>query len=248
MREYIKRTPKVCRHCKQLFYPSYGRQNSSNYCSRKCYLVERWGASRTRECKCLNCGGIYQVFLSEIKRKFCSPKCKIEYQVGKPFTENIKQFMSIAHKAREWTPKRKAQFDEARKHRNFGEETRAKLRAKRMTQKPQPHTNTSIEIILQKTLSEVSISYQLHQPVCGVCIPDIVIPEAKFAIFADGDYWHNRPEVKARDIKHNSILLKQGWLPIRISEASILADVALCVRQIQDHLTTTFRSNRTVFL
>lgn len=40
---------------------------------------------------------------------------------------------------------------------------------------------------------------------------DIYLPDRKECIYIDGIYWHNRPEVKERDIKINSSLEQQGY-------------------------------------
>lgn len=150
--------------------------------------------------------------------------------------------MSKAHKRRPWTPERQAQIIEAGKHRKYGEEMRAKIRIKRMQQEPQPNSNTSIEIMLQEVLTAIGIEYQLHQPVCNICIPDIVIPQAKLAIFADGDYWHSKPKVKQRDKKQDSLLIQQGWLPIRFPESFIKAHATDCALQVKNLLTTSVNS------
>lgn len=97
---------------------------------------------------------------------------------------------------------------------------------------------SSIEIMLQEALTHMGITYQTHQPIDDICVPDIVIPEAKLAIFADGDYWHSKPKVKQRDIRQDFLLLQRGWYPLRFPESYIREHAADCALQIKSLLTT----------
>lgn len=223
---------KVCLNC-GIQFDGYGRRGK--YCSEKCYFISRWGETPAN--KCLYCGKDI-THTGKRSQKFCSHQCHSIYRKDKELTPQWRSHISQAQKSRGWTPKRQSQIEEAGKHRKYGKEMRDKIRVKRMVQKPQPHTNTTIEIILQDALRALDISFETHQSLLGVCIPDIIIPESRIAIFADGDYWHSLPKTYKRDKRQNTLLLKQGWLPMRFSEHSIRADASWCANEIKHLLLT----------
>jgi G:T-mismatch repair DNA endonuclease (very short patch repair protein) len=156
--------------------------------------------------------------------------------------------MADAQKQRPWTPARSAQLREALTHRKFSNETREKIRQARLRQHPQPKRDTSIEIALQDALRALGLEFLSHASVCGICIPDIVFPEHKVAVFADGDYWHSLPAAVKRDKAQNSALPRQGWLPIRVRESSIKRNVAGCATEIQNILLQAANRDSAVFL
>jgi len=103
-----------------------------------------------------------------------------------------------------------------------------KIRMKRMHQ-VFPQKDTSIEIKLQKELERRNIKFEKHKPILGQ--PDIFI-EPNICIFADGDYWHNREEVKNRDMYVNKNLILQKYIVIRFKEHEINDSVEGCINKI----------------
>ncbi len=99
-----------------------------------------------------------------------------------------------------------------------------------------PKQNTSIELALQKGLSKQKIKFDTQVVVPDVCIIDIVPKNTKIAIFCDGDYWHNRPEVKERDKRHNKILTENGWTVLRFWETEIKHNLDDCINKILEVL------------
>ena len=95
--------------------------------------------------------------------------------------------------------------------------------------------NTSIEIKIQKRLNELGLKYKTHQKVI-CCFPDIIFEEKKVAIFADGDYWHNLPNYKERDFRHNKILKQNGWKVLRFWEHDINENLDFCINTIRGEL------------
>ncbi|MCH7605423.1 DUF559 domain-containing protein [Patescibacteria group bacterium] len=45
--------------------------------------------------------------------------------------------------------------------------------------------------------------------------------EPNIAIYADGDYWHNIPDVKERDKRINKNLVQRGYIVLRFWEHTI---------------------------
>jgi len=122
--------------------------------------------------------------------------------------------------------------DGPNKGKKMSEETKQKLREARLKQRFS-NKNTSIERLIKTALIFRGISFfQEHMPVCDLCLPDVVFPEQRIAVFCDGDYWHNLPEYIKRDDKQNSVLKKNGWIPLRFWEHEINDDVNKCVDQI----------------
>lgn len=117
----------------------------------------------------------------------------------------------------------------------YSEETKQKMRQARLKQNI-PRKDTMIETELQKELKLRKFNYDKHIPVCGCCQPDIVFPEQKVAVFADGDYWHNLPSYVERDKRINKTLKDNGWSVLRFCEHEINTDVGQCVDKIAETL------------
>ena len=114
---------------------------------------------------------------------------------------------------------------------NFGRPkssvTREKIRAARLRQ-VFPVKDTSIERAIQQALSTRGIPFVKHLPILNCCQADIAFPERKLAVFCDGDYWHNRPDTRSKDIAQEMILRANGWHVLRFWEHEINANAAAC--------------------
>lgn len=91
------------------------------------------------------------------------------------------------------------------------------------------YKNTSIEIKLQQFLKSNVISFSTHSSLFGR--PDIFI-EPNICIFADGDYWHNIPVKKNRDVIVNKYLKKNKYIVLRFWEHDINDNFDKCSRKI----------------
>jgi len=117
----------------------------------------------------------------------------------------------------------------------YSKETIDKIREARLRQ-VLPKKDTIIEVAIQKGLDYLGIHYEKHLPVCDICQPDIVFPEKKVAIFCDGNYWHNRPKAKEKDMKQNEILIENHWKILRLWEHEINEDLNDCINRILEIL------------
>ena len=115
------------------------------------------------------------------------------------------------------------------------EEARQKMRQKRLA-RVLPQKDTTIEILLQKELDRRNIIYKKHIPICNCCQPDIVFLEKKIAVFADGDYWHNRPEMIEKDNRQNKVLEENGWTIYRFWEHDIKNSPKNCINKVVGEL------------
>lgn len=97
---------------------------------------------------------------------------------------------------------------------------------------------TSIEIKLEDGLIKNQIPYESQFLVSKVCVIDIVPKNNrnKIAIFADGDYWHNRLNVKEKDERVNKSLQNLGWKILRFWEHDINNNLEYCISKIKEEL------------
>jgi len=115
-------------------------------------------------------------------------------------------------------------------------EIKAKIRITRLKQ-VFPVKDTSIEVALQEELDRHGLVYQKHLPVCGLCQPDIVFPELKIAVFADGDYWHTKDErAIKKDQYQTNVLTEAGWIVLRFWGSEIRNNLHYCVNEIEKAL------------
>lgn len=109
------------------------------------------------------------------------------------------------------------------------EKGRQKLREKRLHQ-IFPQKDTKIELKLQEALNYENIQYQTHKPIFGQ--PDIFI-EPNICIFADGEYWHNKPKAIERDLVVNKHLISNGYTVLRFREHEINQEIKKCISKIK---------------
>ena len=108
-------------------------------------------------------------------------------------------------------------------------ETINKIREARLKQ-IFPVADTSIEIAMQKELKRRGIPFKTHYPILGQ--PDIFI-EPNICIFCDGDYWHNRPDIRSKDITQEMVLRANGWRVFRFWEHEINSDAKSCADKVE---------------
>jgi len=158
-----------------------------------------------------------------------------------PFSEEWKEKMSQAMKGRVFSEEHKRKIGVANSKRIYSEETKRKMSESQSRRPPPSNRDTSIERLIKTALIFRGVNFfKEHIGVCGVCQPDVVFPEQKIAVFCDGDYWHNRPENVKRDKKQNTVLRKNGWVPLRFWGHEIRGDVNKCADQIISLLGTPY--------
>ena len=59
--------------------------------------------------------------------------------------------------------------------------------------------------------------------------PDFVFEEKKIIVEIDGEYWHNKPQIKARDQKKTKMLEFYGYTVLRFTGTQIQKDLSRCV-------------------
>lgn len=104
------------------------------------------------------------------------------------------------------------------KHPRFGKkEERSHLERRvdaiKKTLKSKPPTCLEKELFIY--LDQLGIKY-VKQVRIGVTIVDAFVPDFNLCIFADGKYWHEKPEMIERDQRHNKELIDTGYKVLRL--------------------------------
>lgn len=92
-----------------------------------------------------------------------------------------------------------------------------------------PYSATSIEIKVVEELKRRGIEYEDQYNFGDKFRPDFLLPEFKIIIECDGDYWHNLPEVIARDKRKDAYYKACGYSVYHFWEHEINTDVEACV-------------------
>lgn len=226
------RIKKKCLNCKKIFesIPS-ARQK---FCSWNCYVSWVKRKSKTPETKiCVVCKRKFKTYNS--KKQSCSRKCWNELNrrshLGrKPWNKGLhgKKYLKHYKGKFPWNKGLTKETDER---------IRKATEKRVLPKKFNGNRNTKIEKIVQKKLIELGYSnFVMSEYVLG-CYPDILFKQEKIAVFCDGDYWHNRPEVKERDKRHNKILMENGWTVLRFWEHEIYDSLDNCIEQITKNIS-----------
>jgi DNA mismatch endonuclease (patch repair protein) len=108
--------------------------------------------------------------------------------------------------------------------------------------------STNLELLVRSQLRRCGIRFKTNvKTLPGT--PDIVLPQAKVAVFIDGDFWHgfrfplwedrvsrfwkvkiNRN--RARDRRNFRALRGMGWRVIRLWQTQLERDLSACVQTI----------------
>lgn len=152
------------------------------------------------------------------------------YNLGKKLTQEHKDKLSKAKLGKKQTYKRKS----------ISEETRKKMRNRKLENPCKVFKDTKIELKIEQELVLRGINYQKQVPLCKVARVDFYLPEQRIVIQADGCYWHNCPihgsgEVKnctEKAQKQDSVLTFNGFNVYRFWEHDINKSVADCINQL----------------
>ena len=117
------------------------------------------------------------------------------------------------------------------------EEAKEKLRQKRLLQ-ILPTKDTSIELKIQNILTTNNIIFNKHIILLKKYQSDIFI-KPNIVIECDGDYWHNRPDMKERDRIKDIALKNAGYTILRFWEHEINENVERCFNTIHNTIFQT---------
>jgi len=160
----------------------------------------------------------------EHSQKIAARLKAIGHLPGIPLTPEAAARQHLPH-----TPERKAHMSHLMRGRKLHSDAfKTKMRAKRLLE-VFPRKDSTIEVALQQALTAHGIVFETHKPLFGQ--PDIFIAPT-LCIFADGDYWHNLPKVKARDPLVNTHLHEHGYIVLRFPEYVIRKNLDSCIQAI----------------
>lgn len=216
---------KICANCGN---PFRGHSETSLYCSLRCQNQSRM---KRVAVTCAYCGAsvLRTPYYAEVKTPFCSLECRNEYLRTLTGRNN-----------RTWKPKAKLTCEYCKK---VFEVVPSIVDKRRFCSKKchgtwvalhQPTQATSIEIAIRKLLTDLKIPFQEQFPIGRFRCDFLVTTSSgnKIVIETDGDYWHSRPEVQARDRQKTAHILNSNYRLLRLPEHKINNDLDWCKKQI----------------
>lgn len=137
--------------------------------------------------------------------------------------------MALKQRENSWrykTPEYRAKLSKIAKEKGFG---------KWMIDKPQQckiFKDSSIERAMEAEFIKRGMQYKKQVPLHRVACVDFLLGD-KTIVQCDGEYWHNLPERKEKDIRQDKILKSMGYKIYRFWESEIKNDVSKCVSSIK---------------
>ena len=98
-----------------------------------------------------------------------------------------------------------------------------------VSRRSQEWLRTSIEVEMADELTRRGVEFIEQYNLADKFILDFLLPEHRIVIECDGDYWHRRPDVVARDKRKNAYIGACGFPLFRFWECDIHNDVEACV-------------------
>ncbi len=165
---------------------------------------------------------------------------------NRKLSEEHKRKISIIHKGKKHSEETKRKMSEAHKGRMFSKETCRKisLALKKgyasgviKINYNKKSKDTSIEILIENELKKNNFNYEKQKHIKDVGIVDFFLPEYNIIIECDGDYWHNRPEAKKKDIQRDFIsMFLYQYKTIRFWENEINNSLEKCIKIIKKEI------------
>lgn len=212
-----KRQP--CLHCGKIFWIPPVRFQTAKYCSRRCTRLANNG-----------------LLTSQSSRAKAHEKRWKNPENHAALSRKMRQLWR--HMGSTERERRLGNMRKACRGRHLSFATRDLIRKARL-QQVFPVRDTRIEWEMQQALSDRGIVFAKHLPILNCCQADVAFPEEKLAVFCDGDYWHNRPDVRSKDIIQEMILRANGWRVLRFWEHEINTSPAACAERLVNELSTS---------
>ena len=150
----------------------------------------------------------------------------------KPFSEEWKRKISESHKGKKLSEEHKKKLSLAIKGKKRSEETKRKMSE---WQKGKNNHNygkhLTGETKRKMSLAKKGKHYSKEAKRKGIALVDFLLPN-KIIIQADGDYWHNLPGRKNRDINQDFLLSFKGYKIFRFTETEIKKSTEKCIKRI----------------
>ena len=165
--------------------------------------------------------------LQKYKRKFGKSGrkkgCRATKETRKKMSESAKRSWKEGNKNRNGGRKKGQQKGQRPKNWEslYTPEINEKRRIARLKQ-VLPTKNTSIELTVKKFLDDNNIKYVQQFNLGNKFQCDFYLPIANLIVECDGEYWHNREDMKKRDKAKNAYAKKCGFKMLRLPEKEII--------------------------
>lgn len=198
--------------------------------------------------------------LEEYRKRFPKAECG---QVYTPLTEEQREKIRVAARNRKKSKEEKRKIGLKSKGRVHSEETRKKISKGQKGRKAwnkgmtgifshseeykdkmrlqqcqliskRKGKRTSIEIKVRNLLNTLKIAFEEQKVMHDRFTVDFYIPDFDTVIECNGDYWHSREDVKARDKRKMNYLTKCGHSILVLWESEINEDIKKCGEKIID--------------
>jgi very-short-patch-repair endonuclease/endogenous inhibitor of DNA gyrase (YacG/DUF329 family) len=222
-----------CEVCGGIFKKTLYQKNRSkhHFCSHECFGVSQ---KNRIEMKCQICNKIINKKPSDIKghnHSFCSYKCMGIWQSKSGMMKGknnptwkggeIKRNCLLCNK----------EFSIKQYRKKTGKFCSLKCQNFWLI-KNGKKKDTLIEIAIENELKARHIPYDKQVPiVIAHTVVDFLLPN-KIIIYCDGDYWHNKPKVKKRDINQDLVLMFNGYKVFRFTGIEINKSAKRCINKI----------------
>ena len=224
-----RKTTHQCDQCGVVFHDSPSAKR--RFCSQPC----RHNSLRQPKIRvtCANCGHSFDDHRSSMKDsklRFCSPACKNIYLCG--------------DKAARWKPDVPLICEQCGM--GFGRKPHLAF-TRFCSRKCKNHwlrnniiSPTNIEVAMAKLLTDLGIEYeeqvQIERWSC-----DFLVPSMSLIIECDGDYWHQLPQVRHKDVIKDAWLQDRGYRVLHILENIIMKHPDECRRRVIEATDRRFR-------
>jgi very-short-patch-repair endonuclease len=164
--------------------------------------------------------------------------------IGKKHTEAAKLKIGKANKGKFVTKETRLKLSRASKGRKLSKESKLKISETRKAlyasgklKLYDKKYNTSIELKMEEQLQKLKLNYEKQKFIKDVGFVDFFLPEYDLIVECDGDYWHNLPDSKSKDINRDfSSVFLHKYKTVRFWEHEINTDIEGCLRKIRGFL------------
>jgi len=180
----------------------------------------RWIGREKRNC--MNCGYLFET-RKNTGRKYCNNKCSLEKihsdLLGKNRIDRIKHECIICG----------CFFERPKNYKSPAKYCSRKCHCIGIV-KFSNKKSTNIERILENIIIDIGLSYETQYVIKNISIADFKIDNT--LIFADGDYWHNLPGRREKDLIQTKKLKETGYRVIRFDGSLIENSPELIIEKI----------------
>ena len=154
---------------------------------------------------------------------------------GKKHTEEIRQKMRKKHNMSDGGSRKLSILARERMTgKVISIEARENIRQRMINNPNRIFKDTSIELKIESELKDRNVYYKKQVPLYKIAIVDFYLPDYKVVIQCDGDYWHNLPGRREKDIRQDLVLTSEGLNVYRFWEHEINESKEMCINKVKE--------------